>query len=354
MNWSWAGGLILSDAAGQGLEQSTGRLASVWQPIALLKSKSNKQFVHVQDERGHSAHFALTHYRQISSPTSNPHFSSDSTPGPIESTPEPSLAAGDLPHTEQWQALRQQAYEEGLQAGRTQAESELRERMAQESNAKIEDERQQVQDLLQRIQQGIEQLQHNPSQQHEPLKRLALHLAEQLVCSELHVSAQAIDQLVQRCVDSLDVPASTQVLVELHPLDLAMLLPAMEGRSHVNWRLEADAQLSPGSVRVAANDAVVTDLIEHKLAHLAQQLLEQPSKWQANSAFSAQNLNKSSGRDAVQDVWAKEPVRNTSSPSPEPTRTAPPFALGPQDLELVPPPDTPPDAPPDGENHHEP
>jgi hypothetical protein len=54
--------------------------------------------------------------------------------------------------------------------------------------------------------------------------------------------------------------------------------------------LQANASLLPGSVRASAHDAVVSDLIEHRLDDLARQLLAVPALARQQSAFQGERL----------------------------------------------------------------
>ena len=72
----------------------------------------------------------------------------------------------------------------------------------------------------------------------------------------------------------------------------------------------ADPQLLPGSVRVRADDAVVSDLIEHRLENLAQSLLKDTKPWQAQTAFQPERLAARRGKaETVEDALP----RNTNS-----------------------------------------
>jgi hypothetical protein len=55
--------------------------------------------------------------------------------------------------------------------------------------------------------------------------------------------------------------------------------------------LVADDHLLPGSVRVRADDSVVSDFVENRLESLAQSLLLEPSPWQTQSAFQPGRLS---------------------------------------------------------------
>lgn len=145
------------------------------------------------------------------------------------------------------------------------------------------------QSLLQSMQAALAVLQQSPAIYFEPLKRLALHLAEHLVLAELRMDGQAIERLVQSCVDVLSQQDESTILVELHPSDLAAW-EAMRQRSGQNTgaglHLEANDALPQGSVRASANDTLVETLITERLAGLASVLGLDAQHWRANSAFS--------------------------------------------------------------------
>jgi flagellar biosynthesis/type III secretory pathway protein FliH len=145
------------------------------------------------------------------------------------------------------------------------------------------------QSLLQSMQAALAVLQQSPAVYFEPLKRLALHLAEHLVLAELRLDGQAIDRLVQSCVDVLSQQNESTILVELHPGDLAAW-HALRQRSGQNTgaglHLKANDTLPLGSVRASANDTQVEILIAERLAGLASALGLDAQLWRANSAFS--------------------------------------------------------------------
>ena len=122
----------------------------------------------------------------------------------------------------------------------------------------------------------------DPKKFFEPLKRLALHVAEQVVLGELQTSTAALERLVQRCLDELDHPVHGAVVLELNPADKARL--QVQGSDLIKgMRLEAIHDMKPGSVRVFANDTVVQDLVEHRLASLASALQVDEAAWRDKS-----------------------------------------------------------------------
>ena len=210
--------------------------------------------------------------------------------------------------------IKQEAYDRGLADGQQMqrdAEHAQAEQNEAESLVALADKANQI---LVNIEQGVLALQENPAAWNEPLKRLALHLAEQLALTELSISSAAIQNLIDRCIETLDVQTASSVVVELNPNDMALLQnhKAVPGELTHTWRMVADAHLLPGSVRVRADDAVVSDLIEHRLETLAHALLENPKAWQAQTAFQPERLSARRGKaETVEDALPRE-----ASPAP--------------------------------------
>jgi len=60
---------------------------------------------------------------------------------------------------------------------------------------------------------------------------------------------------------------------------------------------------------VRADDAVVSDLIEHRLESLAQALLQDTHAWQAQTAFQPERLAARRGKaETVEDALPREPA----------------------------------------------
>jgi hypothetical protein len=151
-----------------------------------------------------------------------------------------------------------------------------------------------------------------PQALYEPMKRLTLHLAEQLVLAELTLSPQAIERLVRRGVDELAPQRLAPIMVELNPADLALL------QSHGTdwpWHLQANDELMPGSVRASASDAVVSDLIEHRLEALACSLLLDTSRSTAQSAFQPNRLAARMASEQVVDAQPRMPPAAAPAPA---------------------------------------
>ncbi len=201
------------------------------------------------------------------------------------SAPTPSASAS--------QAIDPQALEKARAEGHAQGMAEARAQMQSQAQSDAQAALGQDHALIEKLQSALADLQQSPQSFFEPLKRLSLHLAEQLVLAELQIDGSAIERLVQRCVDDLGQHDESMVTVHLHPSDVERL-QSMRERTGLNegsaLRLQPDETLLPGSVRASANDAIVEDLITERLSTLARGLhIDEPS-WNAQSAFSAERI----------------------------------------------------------------
>jgi flagellar biosynthesis/type III secretory pathway protein FliH len=215
---------------------------------------------------------------------------------------------------------REQALEESWQTHQLeleQAEAD-KARALQELREELEG---QIEPLKQQLNDAVEQVQSllgRPEKLYEPVKRLSLHLAEQLVLGELNLSSAAIERLIQRCLDELDLHGNHVVTVELNPQDKARLQERAGEMSHA-LSVQAVSSLQPGSVRVMINDTLVEDLVGNRLDALARNLLAQPEAWREQSPFFRQPLAQrdSEVQDAAARVVAsRDPKPKTSSADP--------------------------------------
>ena len=179
----------------------------------------------------------------------------------------------------------EQGKTEGLEAGKEQglAEGEVKVR------AEVADEMAAQRVVFDNVATELSALMADPKKFFEPLKRLAMHMAEQVVLGELQTSSKGIERLVQRCLDELDHPVHGAVVLELNPEDKE-LLQAQGGDFIKGMRLEAVHEMQRGSVRVFANDTVVEDLVDHRLEGLAKALLIDVEAWREKSPLAQRIL----------------------------------------------------------------
>jgi len=317
--------------AGKSAKLAAPRGAPVWQPLKPLKpiELQNAGFVQENYLQPKSSHFALwtveeqleagkmaeaAEERANSDGTDNGDADGSGLAGEDGGTDSGNDASTSLSglDAETIEKIKTEAYERGVADGKKlqqEAAAEEAEEAQAESLTALADKANQ---LLVNIEQGVVALQENPAAWNEPLKRLALHLAEQLTLTELSISSSGIQNMIDRCIETLDVQSVSSVVVELNPSDMALLQnhKAAPGEKTHQWRLLADTHLLPGSVRVRADDAVVSDLIEHRLETLAQALLQDTKPWQAQTAFQPERLAARRGKaETVEDALP----RNTNS-----------------------------------------
>ena len=231
-------------------------------------------------------------------------------PGDDQDDQESSVDELAVSHSQQAvDEARAQGYADGMEDASAQLYEQIRAEVRAEKLVSSEAQALVDQTLVDALQSAAQTMQQDPQQFFEPVKRLALHIAEQLVVGELRIDGAVIDRLVQRCVDDLAANELSAVVLELHSDDLHALhdLRKRAGLVEKNLpQLMANDALPPGSVRASANDAVVEDLITHRLATIARTLLMDEDRLRAQSAFSPERLaSDRQGSLAVQDVPAR-------------------------------------------------
>jgi len=337
--------MTLSDLAAS--RAPSERTARVWQALDLLQSGSGSSaFVRKSWSDAPKQAFATHVVKTWSPPGQEGDLDAqaldglgdeDVSAGTALSPAE--AAAATLALTEEaLETERQGAYDKGLEEGRRQVREEW--------NAEKKKTRSTSESIMVELDAAVRRVIDTPDKLYEPIKRLAMHLAEQLVLAELTISSQAIERLVRRCVDELAPQRLAPITVELNPADLAVLQampvtsPAANNLSAGNasennntspktdgapakpvapqwpWHLQASEDLLPGSVRASASDAVVSDLIEHRLEVLARGLLLDSTRGMAQSAFQPSRMAaRMSGEREVVDAQPR------MSPAPAPTRS---------------------------------
>jgi flagellar biosynthesis/type III secretory pathway protein FliH len=173
---------------------------------------------------------------------------------------------------------------QSIEQQRAQLDTE-REALRAENAAALESQKK----LLEEVTSKLDDFVSHPQPLFEPLKRLSVHIAEQLVLAELNLSGASIERLIQRCLDEISSHSNQVVTVELNTQDKARL-QEMTGEMFSHIQLHAVSSLQPGSVRVITDDTQVDDLIGHRLEAMANNLLAQPELWREASPFFKQPL----------------------------------------------------------------
>jgi len=198
---------------------------------------------------------------------------------------------------------RELAFNEGLQAGKAQALAELQ----KEHDTQIAQ--------LKTLQEALKKLSFDADALFEPVKKLTVHLAEQLVRGELAQSPQTISRLVDNSLRELNASGEKAVIVHLNPEDLEAYRPLVAQFAD-SMILRPDALLDRGSVRVSLDGSVVEDLMQRRIDGLKKSL-SQPAApgWQAGGSRASDRLsdrlNESQrGSQHIEDVTAVETTGN--------------------------------------------
>ena len=214
---------------------------AVWSINPLLNSKAQPpRFLRTQWDEASARSFGPWRVAEKVEPTDGLTTEAallDTTGAEFQDASQPTEAAppsAPLEPESQWteaalDALRDEAYQRGLLEGQAQVRTEY------------DTERNKERELIRHLGIELRSIGQDPKRFFEPLKRLSLHLAEQLVRAELQLSGQAIHNLIQECIQQLD-HAVEPVNVSVNPEDLQRL-NAMGESVTKHMQLEADAQL---------------------------------------------------------------------------------------------------------------
>jgi flagellar biosynthesis/type III secretory pathway protein FliH len=143
---------------------------------------------------------------------------------------------------------------------------QIREQTKAEAEAKVDKTIEQYRELTHKIQTASTRV----SEFFEPVSRLSVHIAEQLVRGELTVGPVAITRLVQGCLDAIEERASKQEpILKMHPADLEMFLNGFDGEP-TGVYLVADDRLARGDVSLQMDHSVIDDLLSYRLEEIAQ------------------------------------------------------------------------------------
>lgn len=135
---------------------------------------------------------------------------------------------------------------------------------------------------LQTIANFLDESSRDTAEYFAPLKKLAIHIAEELVRGELSYSSDAISRLVAEAIGYVGDEKRPGTVVYLNPDDLAGL---SECKSEWPEQLEfrPDINLTRGSIRTALNDEGVEDFLDNRLASLSQEMLELSGAYRLSS-----------------------------------------------------------------------
>jgi flagellar biosynthesis/type III secretory pathway protein FliH len=165
-------------------------------------------------------------------------------------------------------SVRQEAFAEGeikgLAEGRRLAQDELADRQ-QQFEIEARDE---LQSFMSSIKENL--IHHNRLA--EPLKRLAVALAEHIARAEVQVSDRAIDNLIERVVGELEPGELEDVVLTVSPGWRDRIAENQFDPLFENYEIRVSENLSDGSVRLSTEDKTIEDLIEERITQIASQV----------------------------------------------------------------------------------
>ena len=143
---------------------------------------------------------------------------------------------------------------------------QIREQIAAELEEQVKATVTQYRELIQQIQNASNRV----SEFFEPLSKLSVHIAEELVRGELTIGPVAITRLVQGCLDSIEDRLSTkEPVLKMHPVDLEMFLTSFDEKPG-GVRFVADDGLARGDVSLQMDHSVIDDLLAHRMEQITQ------------------------------------------------------------------------------------
>jgi len=199
----------------------------------------------------------------------------------------------------------------GLEQGRAETQTDEQKRLQAEHQTKL--------DQLQSIIDQLQQLAYNPDTLFEPMKKLTVHLAEQLVRGELTQSPQAISRLIDNALRELNAAGDKPVVIHLHAEDLEAYRPTVEKYAD-SLILRPDNSLERGSVRVSLDGSVVEDLMQRRIDGVKKSIAQAPApSWRTGGNRLSDRLQTGQPVDDVTVVdkpeQTSDKILETASPS---------------------------------------
>ena len=217
---------------------------------------------------------------------------------------------------------KREAFEEGYERGKEEASNQAELTLGA------------ARDDFVALTQTLRAAQEDMTEFYQPLKKLALHLAEQLVRGELTLSSSAIERLTREALKDLEHQGEGPIVVHMNSTDVSKFKTSLDGELE-GLDLRADDDLAQGSVQISIDDSAIEDLITHRLSALSEKLLgyaNSGSKISDASAFDSNFANPVTEKvieGTVEEIDDRSPIAAIVEPE-----AADPVPLGPEPGEL--------------------
>ena len=168
------------------------------------------------------------------------------------------------------EAIKQQAFAQGEAKGRADAHRSAQEEFSERQHQFEIEARDEIARFMSSIKASL--IQHNALA--EPLKRLAVRLAELIARAELQLSDQAINNLVERVVNELEPNELEDVIITVSPGWHERMTEDQFKGLFENCDIQISEQLADGSIRLSIEDKSIEDLLEGRITEIASQVFD--------------------------------------------------------------------------------
>jgi flagellar biosynthesis/type III secretory pathway protein FliH len=199
--------------------------------------------------------------------------------------------------------------EEALQQAKLEAHDAGYEKGRAESEAHYQKSKNNLDQLVA----SLRTAQSDMTEFYQPLKKLALHLAEQLVRGELSLSSSAIERITKAALDDVESQGEGPILIYLHPADRDQFGDELYDE-FTTIELRSDRTLSQGSVKISIDDTAIEDLIEQRMDKLAEQVLgiSMPARSREESSPFAHQVEERVLESAAEEIRAEQSSERTN------------------------------------------
>ena len=167
-------------------------------------------------------------------------------------------------------AARQEAFAEGEAKGIAEGRRLAQEELADQQQQFEIDARDELRVFMSSIQEDL--IQHNRLA--EPLKRLAVSLAEHIARAELQLSDQSINNMIERVVSELEPSELQKVVVTVSPRWRNRITENQFETLFEDYEIQVSETLSDGSIQLSTEDRSIEDLLEQRIAQIASQVFD--------------------------------------------------------------------------------
>ena len=188
------------------------------------------------------------------------------TPELIEEVAVDSVSAEE--REQELNAAKTQAFAEGQAQGQAEARQSMRveaEEMSAELNIMLRDE---FSEFLTAVEENLVDGQNL----FDPLKKLALTLAEQIARAELTHNDESIRRFIERSIAEIEPSQLTKLVLHVSTAWHERLQSEPLQTVVQNYEVRVDDKLSVGSIRLTIQDTTIEDLIERRIGQLSEQL----------------------------------------------------------------------------------